>query len=249
MVNNRVKFSGVELEPITKDESFRKTAEFISAGSYHYQMSLNVAKLMNALKDEKLLMSINSADIINADGMPIKIITQLITGKSSTRMGGLDYIEGLADLHPDWRYYFWGAKQEVVEKVVEHFKEKITIAGWRNGYFKDEELNNIICNINDAGTDVLYLAMGTPQKEYLLYDLRDYLKCKVAIGVGGAFDIIAGRQKRAPVWIQNIGMEWFFRVCQEPRRLWKRYLITNLAFLVLIVKELYKSKIAYKNKK
>ena len=235
------KFANIYLESMSKEEVFQQVSSFVETGKYHYQISINVAKLVFAQKDEKLLKSINSADIINADGMPIKVIAGLISKKETIRMGGLDYMDGLADKFPDWKYYFLGAKQEVIESVVNHYGKKINIVGWRNGYFAKDELDNIIDDINDKKTDVLFLALGTPQKEYMLYDLRDVLKCKFAVGVGGAFNIIAGKQKRAPQWIQEIGMEWFYRLCQEPGRMWKRYLYTNSSFLLIIIKEAVKS--------
>jgi N-acetylglucosaminyldiphosphoundecaprenol N-acetyl-beta-D-mannosaminyltransferase len=244
--NNRNKFANIYLEPMTREEAFRKVAEYIKNNKYHYQISINVSKLVYAQKDEKLLKAINSADIINADGMPIKIITQIISGKYTARMGGLDYMEGLAKKYPYLKYYFWGATKEVVEKVIKYYKNKINVVGWRSGYFKKKELELIIKNINSKEIDILYLAMGTPQKEYMLYDLRDTLKCRFAIGVGGAFNIIAGKQKRAPQWIQDIGMEWFYRLCQEPRRLWKRYLGTIAIFFLLFIKEVFKGTLKIK---
>lgn len=235
------KFANIYLESMSKDEAFQHVSSFVETGKYHYQISINVAKLVFAQKDEKLLKSINAADIINADGMPIKIIATLISKKETVRMGGLDYMDGLAEKFPNWKYYFLGARQEVIEKVVEHYNEKINIVGWRNGYFTKDELDSIIDDINDKQTDVLFIALGTPQKEYMLYDLRNILKCKFAVGVGGAFNIIAGKQKRAPQWIQDVGMEWFYRLCQEPGRMWKRYLYTNSSFLLIIMKEVVKS--------
>jgi N-acetylglucosaminyldiphosphoundecaprenol N-acetyl-beta-D-mannosaminyltransferase len=235
------KFANIYLESMSKEEALQHVSSFVETGKYHYQISINVAKLVFAQKDEKLLKSINSADIINADGMPIKVIAGMISGKETARMGGLDYMDGLAEKFPDWKYYFLGAKQEVIESVVKHYEKKIQIVGWRNGYFAKDELDGIIDDINGKHTDILFIAMGTPQKEYMLYDLRKVLKCKFAVGVGGAFNIIAGKQKRAPQWIQNIGMEWFYRLCQEPGRMWKRYLYTNSSFLLIIMRETVKS--------
>jgi len=238
-MKKRYNFLNVDLESISDEESFERVKEYINTGRYHYQISVNVAKLVYAQKDEKLLKCINSADIINADGMPIKIICDILSKKKTTRMGGFDYIDGLAKLFPDFKYYFIGAKQDVVEKVVNIYREKhnLNIVGWRNGYFKKNELDLIIKDINKKQTDVLYLGIGTPEKEYLLYDLKNVLKCKFAVGVGGAFDIIAGKTKRAPLWMQKIGMEWLFRIIQEPKRMWKRYLITNTLFFKYLLKE------------
>jgi len=113
----------------------------------------------------------------------------------------------------------------------------MNIVGWRNGFFKKNELVDLINDINQKETDILFVAMGTPAKEYFLYDNKELLKCKFAVGVGGAFNIIAGVSKRAPYWVQKIGMEWFYRFIQEPRRMWYRYLVGNSKFIWLVIKE------------
>lgn len=239
--NKSIEFANIKIKAITKEKCFKQVSDYVKSKEYHYQISVNVSKLVYAQKDSKLLLAINSADIINADGMPIKIITEILTGRKITRMGGLDYMEGLAITQPDYRYFFLGATQEVVEKIVNFFKDKyhLNIVGWRNGYFTMDEMQVIIDEINEKKTDILYIALGTPDKEYMLYDLRHRLKCKLAIGVGGAFNIIAGNQKRAPQWVQNVGMEWLYRLFQEPRRMFKRYLYTNSVFIWIVLKEIF----------
>lgn len=238
--NHRISFLGVYIDTLTKDQSLYKVIKFISSpNKYHYQISLNVAKLVYAQKNYKLRKIINDADIINADGMPIALAARLLSHRQVTRMGGLDYITGLADKYPYLKFYFLGAKQEVVEKVVNFYKTRynIKIVGYRNGYFSKESIPDVISGINRTNADVLFLALGTPAKEYFLFENRHHLNVKFAVGVGGAFDIIAGKTKRAPDFIQKMSMEWFFRLCQEPRRMWKRYAITNSFFIYYILKE------------
>lgn len=233
------RFANIELQAQGEETVFRKVEEYVESSTYHYQISVNVAKLVRAQKDSRLLRSINEADVVNADGMPIKVIAQLLSGEETKRMGGMDYMDGLAERHPEYRYYFIGATEEVVQAVVAHYQRKydMNIVGWRNGFFDPAQLSDIVKQINELNTDVLFVALGTPAKEYLLHELRGQLKCKFAVGVGGAFNIVAGKQKRAPKWIQNIGMEWFYRLCQDPGYMWKRYLITNTLFFVLLFKE------------
>ena len=238
------KFADIKIYPTSRDEAIDTAVSYVQSDRYHYQISLNAAKIVEAQKDPKLLEIINNADILNADGMPVKIITQIMCNKKTDRMGGLDYMDGLAQKYPEYKYYFFGSTEEAVNKTVEHYRQKfkMNIVGWRNGYFKPDELGNIIEDINKKETDILFIALGTPAKEYFLYDYRNTLKCKFAVGVGGAFNIVAGISKRAPVWIQKIGMEWFYRFAQEPRRMWKRYLIGNSEFLWLCLKETLRGK-------
>lgn len=237
-------FAGINLSPITLEESLRKVESFIDTGNYHYQISLNAAKVVEAQKDKKLLTIINNADILNADGVPIKIITQFLCKGHTSRLGGLDYMDGLAARHPSYNYYFLGSTDNAVKKTVEYYQDKyhLNVVGWRNGYFDCEEEDAIINEINSKGTDVLYVALGTPAKEYFIYNHRNKLKCKLAVGVGGAFNIRAGIQKRAPKLIQHLGLEWFYRTIQEPKRMWHRYLVGNSRFIWLVVLELFKRK-------
>lgn len=237
--HNMITFANIKIYPSTLDESIKNVETYVKSKKYHYQISLNAAKVVEAQKNPKLLEIINNADILNADGMPIKIIIQILYRKQTDRMGGLDYMDELAIKYPEYKYYFLGSTEEVVLKTVEHYKNKynLNIVGWRNGFFKNNELIYIIDDINKKETDILFVALGTPAKEYFLYDNKEALKCKFAVGVGGAFNIIAGVSKRAPLWVQECGMEWFYRILQEPRRMWKRYAKTNPVFIWMVAKE------------
>ena len=134
------------------------------------------------------------------------------------------------------------AKQlkRIVDKFSKKYSPKI-IAGYRNGYFnKDEELN-IAQQIADTNANILFVAMGSPKKENFLFENREILKnINFIMGVGGSFDVVAGKVKRAPIWVQKIGMEWFYRMAQEPNRLFMRYFTTNLALVKLIIVEKFK---------
>jgi len=235
-------FAGIKLAPISFEESMRLVESFVQDGSYHYQISLNAGKIVAAQKDQKLLSIINQADILNADGAPIKLITQILYRSYTKLMGGLDYMDGLAIRHPEYKYYFLGSSEKAVQRTVDYYKIKynLNVVGWRNGYYTEAEVEEIIRDINDKDTDILYVALGTPQKEYFLYDHKDLLKCKLAIGVGGAFNIIAGFQTRAPKFLQHLGLEWLYRVIQEPGRMWYRYLTGNSMFIWLTLKEIFK---------
>ena len=237
MTNGRVEFLKMKIDTLSKEEIISKIESFCMSGGYHYQISVNVAKTVYAQKDERLVEIINSADLINADGMPIYVALKLLSKKPVVRMGGLDYMEELAIRHPEYRYYFWGAKEEVLFKTVEYYKQKygMNIVGSRNGYYKQNEFEDIINTINDLEVDVLFIGMGTPKKENMLYNCREILNVNYAVGVGGAFDIVAGKTKRAPIIMQKMSLEWLYRLLQEPGRMWKRYLFTNCLFFYYII--------------
>ncbi|MBA7536757.1 N-acetylglucosaminyldiphosphoundecaprenol N-acetyl-beta-D-mannosaminyltransferase [subsurface metagenome] len=238
-------FMNVRIDIFTKKEILEKIDKFIKSKNYHYQISLNVAKLVYAQRDVKLSRIINESDLVTVDGLPIYLITSKISKNRLERMGGLDFMNNLAKIRPEYRYYFLGAEQKVLEKVVIYYKKRynMNVVGCRNGYYKKDEINDLINAINKSKADILFIAMGTSKKEHLLYDFKDKLKVKFAVGVGGAFDIIAGKTKRAPKWIQNIGLEWFFRMAQEPKRMWKRYFITNTLFFYYLFKMIFTSRL------
>jgi N-acetylglucosaminyldiphosphoundecaprenol N-acetyl-beta-D-mannosaminyltransferase len=138
-----------------------------------------------------------------------------------------------------YKIYLFGAKENVVSKVANIYSSKYSsdiIAGYRNGYFKEEEGEMIVKEIVNSGAQMLFVAISSPQKEKFLYKYRDTLKkVNFIMGVGGSFDVVAGKIKRAPLWMQKLCLEWFYRFLQEPRRIWKRGLIDNFHFIILML--------------
>ena len=149
----------------------------------------------------------------------------------------------LAALAHDKKYkiFFLGAKEEVVSKVVETYSQEYSsniIAGYRNGYFSEDDEAEIAEQIVNSGANILFVAISSPTKENFLYKHRKALsKVNFIMGVGGSFDVVAGKVDRAPVWMQNMGLEWMYRLLQEPQRMWKRYLVGNSKFILLVIKE------------
>ena len=139
-----------------------------------------------------------------------------------------------------YKVFFFGAKEEIINKVVKKYKKEYSediIAGYRNGYFKKENEREIAKQIADSGAHILFVAISSPTKENFLYQNRDILKnVNFIMGVGGSFDVVAGYVRRAPVWMQKSGLEWLYRVYQEPKRMFKRYMVGNTKFLKLILK-------------
>ena len=133
-----------------------------------------------------------------------------------------------------YKLYLFGAKQEVVEKVQQIFLQQypsLQIAGTRNGYFTPEQEPQIVADMAASGADIMFVAFSSPKKEYWIRKYLDQLNIPFVMGVGGSFDVVAGVTKRAPAIWQKLGMEWFYRFIQEPRRLWKRYVVGNAQFI------------------
>jgi N-acetylglucosaminyldiphosphoundecaprenol N-acetyl-beta-D-mannosaminyltransferase len=164
------------------------------------------------------------------------------------RVTGIDLMQRLVSLAhaKDYKIYLLGAKEEVVSKMVRTYSNTYSatlVAGSRNGYFKEDEEEEIAMEINMSRANMLFVAMSSPKKEIFLDKYRDLLKnVNLIMGVGGSFDVITGKTKRAPLWMQSSGLEWLYRFLQEPGRMWKRYLIGNTKFVLLVLSELIRRK-------
>jgi N-acetylglucosaminyldiphosphoundecaprenol N-acetyl-beta-D-mannosaminyltransferase len=203
---------------------------------------VNAAKLVHMQTDNELYKSVVASDIINADGMAVVWASELLGNPLPERVSGVDLMQELVILAAEKQYkiFFFGGKEEVVSEVVRKytsiFGEEI-IAGYRHGYFNKEQEGDIADQIAESNADILFVAISSPTKEIFLNTYKEQLKVPFIMGVGGSFDVVAGKVKRAPVWMQNSGLEWFYRFLQEPGRMWKRYLKTNSLFIYYIFKE------------
>lgn len=203
---------------------------------------VNAAKIVSAQKDPFLKKSILESDIVNIDGQPVVWAARLLGIPVPEKVSGSDLMVELLKgaEQKSWRLFFLGAKPEILKRMLEKLKiqyPNLQIVGDRDGYFKEDETKRIAEQIRNAKPDILFVGMPTPRKENFIRDYKDFMQVPFSMGVGGNFDILAGETKRAPRWLQKIGLEWLFRLCQEPRRLWKRYLKTNTLFLVMVLRE------------
>ena len=231
--------------PITKlnlDDFVTKTEELIISRKPHYVAVVNVAKLVKMRSDKELEKSVLAADLIGADGVPLVWVSRLFGTPLPGRVNGTDLMYGLlkkAD-EKSYRIFFFGAKEEVLKRVLEVVRHKypgVQIAGSRHGYFSVAEESAIAHQIRKARADILFIAFGTPKKELWVKRYLHAMDVPVIHGVGGSFDVLAGIIPRAPIWMQRTGLEWLFRLVQEPRRMWRRYLTTNSMFIALLAKE------------
>jgi N-acetylglucosaminyldiphosphoundecaprenol N-acetyl-beta-D-mannosaminyltransferase len=239
----RITFLGVPLDPLSMRETL-DLADYAMATRVRLQhVAVNVAKIINVRADPDLRRDVMDSDVISIDGMGVYWGARLAGHRVAERVAGIDLMEHLLALCAErgYRPYILGAKQEVLDKALRKIRErhpKLDLAGARNGYFNREEEPGIVEEIRATRPDCLFVAISSPTKERFTRQYRDYLGIPFLMGVGGSIDVMAGLTNRAPVWIQRIGFEWLFRMCQEPSRLWRRYLSTNSAYAVLLAAEL-----------
>lgn len=238
----RISICDIPVDALTMEETIHLIDRSIIERRPIHHVVINAAKVVNAQKDMVLKESIVNCDIINADGQAIVWASRLFNTPLPERVAGIDLMESLVKLSAQKKYkiFFLGATQEIVNTVVNFYSNlygKGIIAGYRNGYFKKEEEQVVAKQISDSNADILFVAMSSPKKEIFLNTYKDQIQTPFIMGVGGSFDVVAGHVKRAPVWMQKSGLEWFYRVLQEPRRMWKRYLFGNSEFIYLVLKE------------
>lgn len=240
-IRPRVKFFGAKIDPLTMEETLTCVDRIIENRTPVQHVVVNVAKVIMMFSDMELRKAVNSCSLINADGQGIVWGARLLGLNVPERVAGIDLFIKIVERAPakKHRIYLLGAKQDILEKVVETFNKKypgITFAGFRNGYWTPAEEEKVVQDIRDSRADCLFVAMPSPKKEFFLNKHLAAMNVPFVMGVGGSFDVVAGYVKRAPLWMQKAGLEWFYRFISEPGRMWKRYLTTNAVFVGMLAK-------------
>lgn len=238
--------AGIPVASLTEDEAVAAIDEMISKGVSHYAAVVNAAKIVAANRDEGLKQILLDADLVTADGMSVVWASRLLGQPLKQRVTGIDLFERLVEhtAHRGWSVYFLGARDESVRGTVERFKIEhpaLKVAGYHNGYFSSSESDTIADAIKQTAADLLFVAMGSPAQENWIASQLGRTGVRFALGVGGSFDHISGLAIRAPEWMQRAGLEWFYRLLREPRRMWRRYLIGNSAFIWMVVRQRIRS--------
>lgn len=235
---------------LSLDETVREVEEIIAAGEPTQHVVVNASKVNLMEADPELAKIVNACPLINADGASIVWAAKKLGVPLAERVTGIDLFQKLIELSAEkgYKLYLFGAKEEVVARVKSIFEESypgIQIVGYRNGYFTEEDEPQIVADMAVSGADMMFVAFSSPKKEYWVHKYLDQIGIPFVMGVGGSFDVVAGVTDRAPKWMQDHGLEWFYRFIQEPGRLWRRYIVGNAKFIALT----YKYKFAKKGEK
>lgn len=202
----------------------------------------NVHTTVMSYEDEAYRNIQNSAAMVLPDGKPLSVVSRLRGFKEAQKVSGPDLMPEIFGLSEKrgYTHYFYGSTEETLEKLKEALMvryPKLKISGMYSPPFRpltEAEDEEIIRQINEASPDFIWVGLGAPKQEMWMYDHRDKL-CGIMFGVGAGFDFHAGTVKRAPVWMQKCGLEWLYRLTQDPKRLFKRYAVTNVKFLWLLL--------------
>lgn len=251
----------IEPEPMPRAQNIKQATDFLGVPVHLYTMAESLALIRSAMKHKTRLIrgdvnvalfiamkqdpdffeALTMSDLINVDGMGILLGCRLMGLPINERVSGIDMMMKVLELSEQqhFRPYFFGAKQEIVSAMVSKLEGQfpaLKIAGFRNGYFSADDEEHIVNEINRSGADCLFIGISSPIKENFIRKHQHALNVPYIMGVGGSFDVIGGKVKRAPLWMQRNGLEWVYRLIQEPRRMWKRYLVTNSLFALYLLR-------------
>ncbi|MBF0407934.1 MAG: WecB/TagA/CpsF family glycosyltransferase [Candidatus Riflebacteria bacterium] len=238
----KIQILGIQIDNLTMNEAISKLLSWVSLGNHAIVSFVNADCANISAKDINYFHALNSSHLVLADGIGMKIAGKILAKNIRQNVNGTDLfpriLERLAVKGSS--VYLFGGRPGVPEAVENWIRENfpgVVICGVRNGYFSPEEEPEIISEIFRRKPDVLFVAMGAPFQEKWLQKNFRATGAKIGMGVGGLFDFYSGRIQRAPQWVREIGMEWFFRFWQEPGRLWKRYFVGNFTFLGRVILE------------
>ncbi|WP_454827075.1 WecB/TagA/CpsF family glycosyltransferase [Paraburkholderia xenovorans] len=241
----RIELFGCPMDIATMQETVRVIGDRIEAQQFTQHVVVNVAKLVNMQTDSVLYSSVRACDIVNIDGMGVVWGARLLGHSVPERVAGVDLFERLLQLAAmrGLPVFLLGATEEVVGRtatVATMRHPGLLIAGYHHGYFWDDE-ETVVEKIRKSGARLLFVAITSPKKESFINRWQDRLGVDFVMGVGGTFDVVAGKVRRAPQWMQRNGLEWAYRVAQEPRRMWKRYFVTNNRFALMLLRARFES--------
>jgi len=249
LIERSREFLGAPLHAVTMTETLALAGQAMAERRPLHHTVVNVAKLVGMRNNPVLREDVASADLINIDGAGVVLGMRLLGVEVPERVAGVDIMTNLFAVceQKGYRPFLLGAEQSVLDAVRGRLAKDhpgLVLAGMQHGYFGTDEEAGIVEAINTSGADCLFVAMPTPRKERFLMKYRDILQTSFVMGVGGSFDVYGGKVQRAPKLLQKLGMEWAYRVYQEPGRLWRRYYESNVAFAGLLLQALWAQKFA-----
>jgi N-acetylglucosaminyldiphosphoundecaprenol N-acetyl-beta-D-mannosaminyltransferase len=236
-------FEGVPIHALTMNETLSCVRAAMRDQQTLQHVALNVAKFVKLRQDSELRADVLNADLVGVDGMGILVGARLLGIRVPERVAGVDLMEKVLGLcaAESFRPFFLGATPQVLESALSNVRRRyptLEIAGSHHGYYDNDEERKVVQDIRQARPDCLFVGMPTPRKERFMAEHLKALEVSFVMGVGGGIDILAGHVRRAPVAWQNSGLEWLYRTLQEPRRMWRRYLVTNTAYAWILARAL-----------
>lgn len=220
----QVTILGTNVHSVSQQEALEIIAEFIASGKPHHIITANAEIVYQAYHDQTRRQIINNADLVTADGAGVVWAANYLGQPLPERVTGIDLFHAICRIagEKQWKIYILGAKQEIIEQAVQNLQTQYphcSIVGYHNGYFDQQEEEAILNDIKKKQPDVLLVAMGVPKQDDWIITHQKILQVPVAMGVGGCLDVISGKLKRAPQWMQKMSLEWLYRLLLQPSRI------------------------------
>jgi N-acetylglucosaminyldiphosphoundecaprenol N-acetyl-beta-D-mannosaminyltransferase len=247
-----VRILGIRIDMVDYESTLSLIKKQIVKPSFgNYICVCNVHVIMLAQKDYDLKNALDHSTLTVADGMPVVWSARKLGASINATVRGTNLMLKACEMAESERYsvFFYGAKPQTLSKMQENLLRRfprLRISGVYSPPFSplsEEEDAQIIEMINSASPDILFIGLGAPKQEKWMADYCQKIKVPVTIGVGAAFDFLSGEKKQAPVWMQARGLEWLFRLVNEPSRLWARYIVYNPQYVFLVIKQLLREKL------
>lgn len=232
---------GAEVDALTMAETVASVRGLVACGAVHQHVCLNAAKVVELAGSSELARVVSRCDLVSVDGQAVVWASRFLGAAVPERVAGIDLFLALLGVAAadGLGVYLLGARPETVAAVAARVRERLPdlrVVGARDGYWTPDEEAGVVAEVAASGAQLLFLALPSPRKELFLERYAEQLGVPFLMGVGGSFDVVSGRTRRAPRWLQRAGLEWLFRLAQEPRRMMRRYLVGNTAFLVLTLR-------------
>jgi len=237
----RASFLGAPIDLVDMEETVATIARHIEEGRPGAHLGINGANLVMAHDDPSYRRDLGAADLVTADGQSVVWGSRFLGLATPERVTGIDLMSTLLATarERDWGVYLLGARREVVDRLATKLASEGTrISGHRDGYFAVEESDAVAADVVASGAKLLFVGTPSPGKERFVVHHARPAGVPFSVGVGGSFDVLAGELRRAPRWMQRVGIEWLFRLLQEPGRLFARYAVTNTRFAWLMIRDI-----------
>lgn len=224
------------IDNITLDETPEIIHTFLNDGGHHQVVTANPLMLLEVQKNSELEKVFKDVSLVVPESSGIRWAAEFLKTPLKEKIPGIDFMVFLLEYAQQKNHsvFFLGAKEKVIEKAVTRIKEQypqLKIAGWNNGYFSADEAG-VLSKIKNSRADILFAGLNIPFQETWLHKNLKNLNVKIAMGVGGSFDVFSGNLKRAPLWMRNAGIEWLFRLIRQP---WRIIRILKLSLFALKV--------------
>jgi N-acetylglucosaminyldiphosphoundecaprenol N-acetyl-beta-D-mannosaminyltransferase len=238
---------GLRLDGLTMAQAVDRCTTAVERGDYLPVGMINAAKVVTMQEDDRLRDAVTSCGMVLADGQSVVWASRLLGSPLPERVAGIDLFSRLLGVaaRRALRVYFLGAEASVLALLLAQVRRSfpgLIVAGAHDGYYPAEQDQDVAAEIRGSGADILFVGMTSPRKEMFISQWGPLTGVKVAHGVGGAFDVLAGVTRRAPLWWQSHGLEWLYRASQEPARLGRRYMSTNASFITMVTRELIRQR-------